>query len=114
MSCHHHPTYDPASGESIGTVRIATVHAQGKFPTYKKVPCPYCWKARAEWLDMVAQGLALDSKRIKELEADGERLDWLEAEGGWQDTDCFAVALEESWYYKDLRQAIDKARKGAK
>jgi len=48
---------------------------------------------------------------VNNLEADKERLDWLEKMGRWADLDQFLVALEESWHNADLRQAIDKARK---
>jgi len=41
MACEHHSDYDPASGEPINMME------PGSFGS----PCPYCWQARAKYLD---------------------------------------------------------------
>lgn len=38
------------------------------------------------------------------------RMFWMEENGGWQDNDCFAIAMEEPWYHEDLRTAVDRQR----
>ena len=42
MACSHHQDYRPENGEPEGIIELANLHKQ---------PCPYCWQARAKWLD---------------------------------------------------------------
>ncbi len=44
MNCTHHPKYDPASGEPTSVWNTGTKR-------YGIIPCPYCWQARAKWLE---------------------------------------------------------------
>ena len=110
MSCKHHPKYDPTSGEPTGGYKYA--HQTKKYEgVVEWIPCPYCWQARAEWLDVKLAEVTEDvkggeydagcfradlweaKKRIKKLEADkGTRL------------------ADEISELERLRQAIVKAK----
>ncbi len=144
MKCEHHPKYDPASGEPTSELAMKERFIKGN-PNVL-LPCPYCWQARAKWLDgqdigsmtsmnkIAAQNKLIEElkqklerkleahfsdfikkqsehqERIKELEADGERLDALEVLLRKRRT--YIPCLRWDPYEAEtLRQAIDKARK---
>jgi len=71
MDCKHHPDYDPASGEPFGKLTVDThrvkeyVMGSVKKATtqyFEEHPCPYCWQARAKWLEGARYEL-LEEKR---------------------------------------------------
>jgi len=44
MRCKHHPKYNPASGEPTEPLIVIMLKDHA-------LPCPYCWQARAKWLN---------------------------------------------------------------
>ena len=126
MSCTHHPKYDPASGEPTGTWNIvAKLEGTGgstlednqlRLESKSNAPCPFCWQAYAKYMYSCWKNACKNwdhsKERIKELEADGERLNWLDEQISWDKEPGIWWHFEWPSDNKlTLRQAIDKARK---
>lgn len=89
MTCKHHPDYKPESEEPHGK---SFINKKGDVD----FPCPYCWQARAKWLD---EQLRLRTKRVAEL--------W----SWWEPADERITELDKQLaYFKDPMSAIDSSQ----